>query len=109
MIDLMRLSKYFQTTHDVCQVQKYIKSLIDKQRINIEQRFSSLDLLLFLYNKDIISIALNKKLTPYNQNYIKINNNCQNQIVVPNNQFDLMNKNADAFKNKNEEIRNCIY
>ena len=123
--DLINLSKYFQTTNDddVCQILKYINGIIEKQRIGVKQRFSTLNLVLYLVNKDKIIIPLNIKLTHFNQNYNNKNNNyissekiqsknqinyCditkyQNKFVVPNKQIDLVNKNADEFKN--EEIR----
>ena len=125
MNDLMNLSKYFQPTHNVGQIQKYLNGIIENQRLGIDQRFSRLHLIIYLVNNDKIRIPLNKKLTPFNQNYNKMNNNYisseriqsknqinyygitnyENKFVVPNKQIDLVNKNADAFKNKNEEIR----
>ena len=124
--DLINLSKYFQTTNDddVCQILKYINGIIEKQRIGVKQRFSTLNLVLYLINNDKIIIPLNIKLTPFNQNNNNINNNnyissekiqsknqinyyditnYQNKFVVSNKQIDLVNKNADVFKN--EEIR----
>jgi len=123
MNDLMNLSKYFQPTHNVGQIQKYLNGIIENQRLGIDQRFSRLHLIIYLVNNDKILIPLNKKLTPFNQNYNKMNNNYisseriqsknqinyygitnyENKFVVPNKQIDLVNKNADAFKNKNEE------
>ena len=121
--DLMNLSKYFQVTYDVAKIQKHINSIIEKQRISIGQRFSTLNLVLYLINNDKIIIPLNIKLTHFNQNYNNKNNNYissekiqsknqinyyditnnQNKFVVSNKQIDLVNKNADVFKN--EEIR----
>ena len=52
MNDLMNLTKYFQPNHDVAQIQKYINGIIEKQRIGIDQRFSTLNLVLYLINND---------------------------------------------------------
>ena len=99
----MNLSKYFQINEELFQIQKYLKDIIEKQRVNIEERFSTLYLNIYLINSDIIRIPLNKD---DNQNYNIINNKYfQNEINYSNNKIDLVYKDSDIYENKNEELR----
>ena len=75
MNDLIKLSKYFQPTHKIDQIQCYLNGIIEKQRIGIFQNGTSLSLILFLINNDKISIPLIKKIENNNAyNYNNYNN-----------------------------------
>lgn len=74
--------------------------------MGIEKRFSTLYLILYLINNDKISIPLNQKFMPYNQNYNNIY--LSPEIIQSKNQnyqINLVNKDVNIFENKNEEIR----
>ena len=91
---LIKLSKYFQVTHTLEQIQKYLNGIIEKQRVGISKTGNILSLILYLINNDKINIPLTK---------IEINNNIagtfnyqprpsnnqfvQNQIITQSPQF----------------------
>ena len=66
--ELLSISKYFQPTHTIEQIQLYLNGIIEKQRIAIKQADEALSINLFLINNDQISIPLLKKIvnTGYN-------------------------------------------
>jgi len=57
---LIQLSKYFQVTHTLEQIQKYLNGIIEKQRVGISKTENVLSLILYLINKDKINIPLSK-------------------------------------------------
>ena len=59
--DLIKISKYFQPTHTIDQIQGYLNGIIEKQRVGIVQNGTAISLILYLINKDQISIPLIKK------------------------------------------------
>ena len=61
IIDLLNLSKYFQPTHTIEQIQMYLNGIIEKQRVGITRNGGALSLILYLINKDQICIPLIKK------------------------------------------------
>ena len=76
--DLYALSKYFNSTRSVEQVQKYLNGIIEKQRLEIYQDNTCIKLILHLINNDNIIIPLTQKL---------INNNINNYYHISNNQY----------------------
>ena len=70
--DLFRLSRYFQPTHSIEQIQGYLNGIIGKQRVGFVQNGDALSIVLYLINKDIISIPLIRKET--NTNSFDYNN-----------------------------------
>ena len=74
--DLTQISKYFQPTHKVEQIQVYLNGIIEKQRVGISQSGSTLTIFLFLINQDQIKIPLMKKIA--NNNVLNYNNNYNN-------------------------------
>jgi hypothetical protein len=70
---LIKLSKYFQITHTLEQIQKYLNGIIEKQRVGISKTGNILSLILYLINNDKINIPLTK---------IEINNNIVYLIFI---------------------------
>ncbi len=67
--DLYRLSRYFQPTHSIEQIQGYLNGIIGKQRVGFVQNGDALSIVLYLINKDIISIPLiRKEINSYGYN-----------------------------------------
>ena len=82
MSDLTKLSRYFQPNHNVEQIQGYLNGIIEKQRVGISQNESAISIILYLINKDQISIPLIKKEANYNyNNYSGFNMNPSNQYI----------------------------
>ena len=68
--ELIKISRYFQPTHTIEQIQGYLNGIIERQRVGIEQNGVAISLVLYLINNDKISIPLLKK----SDNLIDINN-----------------------------------
>ena len=79
ILDLLNISKYFNTTTSVEQIQKYLNGIIEKQRVEIYQDDINIKIILHLINNDSISIPLNKKIVNSN-NYYNIQNQYLEQI-----------------------------
>jgi len=93
--DLLKLSKYFQVTHTLEQIQKYLNGIIEKQRVGISKIGNTLSIILYLINNDKINIPLVKAGT---NNYVNIyqgrpssNQFIQNQVITQSNQFYTQN------------------
>ena len=121
MNDLTKISKYFQPTHTVEQIQGYLNGIIEKQRIGIVQNGTSLRIVLYLINNDKISIPIFKKETinnsfKYNnyniqQNIPKTNNYMQRQQSSSisssmQNQFYNQNANINIYQNNLKNMGN---
>ena len=82
MSDLTKISRYFQPNHTVEQIQGYLNGIIEKQRVGISQNESAISIILYLINKDQISIPLIKRESNYNyNNYSGFNLNQSNQYI----------------------------
>ena len=121
MNDLTKISKYFQPTHTVEQIQGYLNGIIEKQRIGIVQNGTSLRIVLYLINNDKISIPIFKKETINNsfnynnyniqQNIPKTNNYMQRQQSSSisssmQNQFYNQNANINIYQNNLKNMGN---
>ncbi len=114
--ELLKISKYFQPTHTIEQIQIYLNRIIENQRIGINQSEEALNINLYLINNDFILIPLLKKVVNkrFNNYQFKGNNNQANQYIS-NNQasaphFHNQNSNNlqmninQQFSNKNQII-----
>ena len=86
--DFYKLSRYFNNTKSVEQVQKYINGIIEKQRVGIFEDGKTIKLVLYLINNDKIVIPLTKNIPTSNLNnyydYEKLfSQNQQNNIIMP--------------------------
>ena len=86
--DFYKLSRYFNNTKSVEQVQKYINGIIEKQRVGIFEDGKTIKLVLYLINNDKIFIPLTKNIPTSNLNnyydYEKLfSQNQQNNIIMP--------------------------
>ena len=86
--DFYKLSRYFNNTKSVEQVQKYINGIIEKQRVGIFEDGNTIKLVLYLINNDKICIPLTKNISTSNLNsyydYEKLfSQNQQNNIIMP--------------------------
>jgi len=91
---LIKLSKYFQVTHTLEQIQKYLNGIIEKQRVGISKVGNVLSIILYLINNDKINIpltktnivgALNIQGRPSNNQLV------QNQVITQANQLYTQN------------------
>ena len=80
IIDLLNISKYFNTTNSVEQIQKYLNGIIEKQRVEIYQDNICIKIILHLINNDRINIPLNKKIVNTNNYYNIPNQYIEQQI-----------------------------
>ena len=85
--DLLKISRYFNNTKNVENVQKYLNGIIEKQRVGIFPEGYVVKIVLYLINNDKVYIPLTKN-TINNTNYITdINNqylqNKQSEITMP--------------------------
>ena len=69
MSDLLRLSRYFNSTRSVEQIQIYLNGIIEKQRVGVFPEENSINIVLYLINKDKIYIPLTQKLSNNNNFY----------------------------------------
>ena len=92
MNELIKLSKYFQPNHTVEQIQGYLNGIIEKQRVGITQNESALSIILYLINKDQISIPLIRRESNNIFNY----NNFSNYIPQANTYIQQTSKNNIA-------------
>ena len=79
MNDLLKLSRYFNSTKNVEQVQLYLNGIIEKQRIGVFPEDNFVNIVLYLINKDKIYIPLLKNISNNNNIYNIENNYFQNQ------------------------------
>ena len=63
MSDLLRLSRYFNSTRSVEQIQIYLNGIIEKQRVGVFPEENSINIVLYLINQDKIYIPLTQKLS----------------------------------------------
>ena len=87
LLELLKISKYFQPNHTLEQIQLYLNGIIEKQKISINQADEALSINLFLINNDQISIPLLKKfeISAYtNYPYVKYNSMTQSTQYVAN-------------------------
>ena len=111
--DLYRLSRYFQPTHSIEQIQGYLNGIIGKQRVGFVQNWDALSIVLYLINKDIISIPLiRREINSYTyNNYTNYNigQNIQsgNQYITENNIYNSGNTNIlqDNSQNINDILK----
>ena len=95
--DLIKLSKYFQVTHTLEQIQKYLNGIIEKQRVGISKIGSALSIILYLINNDKINIPLTKTgannlVGTFNYQGRPSNNQfVQNKVITQSNQFYTQN------------------
>ena len=95
--DLIKLSKYFQVTHTLEQIQKYLNGIIEKQRVGLSKIGSTLSIILYLINNDKINIPLTKSgannfVNTLNYQGRPSNNQfVQNQVIAQSNQFYTQN------------------
>ena len=95
--DLIKLSKYFQVTHTLEQIQKYLNGIIEKQRVGLSKIGSILSIILYLINNDKINIPLTKSgannfVNTLNYQGRPSNNQfVQNQVIAQSNQFYTQN------------------
>ena len=69
MSDLLRLSRYFNSTRSVEQIQIYLNGIIEKQRVGVFPEENSINIVLYLINQDKIYIPLTQKLSNDNNFY----------------------------------------
>ena len=79
--DLNNISKYFHPNYTIEQIQIYLNGIIEKQRIGIVQSESAVSLIIYLVNKDQISIPL---LIKTNNNIYNAYDNYPNYNIVQN-------------------------
>ena len=105
IIDLLNLSKYFQPTHTIEQIQMYLNGIIEKQRVGITRNGAALSVILYLINKDQICIPLIKKLDNNAYNFNNYNNiQSTNQYITTQN-----NNLASYFANPSIQQQAYIY
>ena len=69
MSELLRLSRYFNSTRSVEQIQIYLNGIIEKQRVGVFPEENSINIVLYLINQDKIYIPLTQKLSNNNNFY----------------------------------------
>ena len=84
MNDLIQLNKHFQPNHTVEQIQLYLNSIIENQKIAIAQNNSQLNIILYLNNKEQIIIPLPKKIINNVINYNNYQYNASHNIPTTN-------------------------
>ena len=105
---LIKLSKYFQVTHTLEQIQKYLNGIIEKQRVGISKTGNVLSLILYLINNDKINIPLSKiginnvGGTSNYQSRPSTNQFAQNQIITQSPQFYNQNNVQSTTSNAHE-------
>ena len=105
---LIKLSKYFQVTHTLEQIQKYLNGIIEKQRVGISKTGNVLSLILYLINNDKINIPLSKiginnvGGTSNYQSRPSTNQFAQNQIITQSPQFYNQNNAQSTASNVHE-------
>ena len=82
--DLIQLNKLFQPNHTVEQIQLYLNSIIENQKIAIAQNNSQLNIILYLNNKEQIIIPLPKKIVNNAINYNNYQYNTSHNILTTN-------------------------
>ena len=98
--ELIKLSKYFQPTHSIEQIQLYLNSIIEKQKIGINQGTDALSFNLYLINNDQISIPLLKRLNlGFSYPYVRYSSMTQRNQVNPPNQ--IISQRQSQLYNKN--------
>ena len=98
--ELIKLSKYFQPTHSIEQIQLYLNSIIEKQKIGINQGVDALSFNLYLINNDQISIPLLKRLNlGFSYPYVRYSSMTQRNQVNPPNQ--IISQRQSQLYNKN--------
>jgi len=117
IIDLLNLSKYFQPTHTIEQIQMYLNGIIEKQRVGITRNGGALSLILYLINKDQICIPLIKKsdniynfnnysnISSTNQYITTQNNNLVSYFTNPSVQQQVYSYN----NNSNQQYLNIVH
>ena len=60
--DLLKISKYFNSTRSVDKIQQYLNGIIEKQRVEIYQDSTCIKVILHLINNDKIAIPLTQKI-----------------------------------------------
>ena len=117
IIDLLNLSKYFQPTHTIEQIQMYLNGIIEKQRVGITRNGGALSLILYLINKDQICIPLIKKsdniynfnnysnISSTNQYITTQNNNLVSYFTNPSVQQQVYSYND----NSNQQYLNIVH
>ena len=105
MSDLTKISKYFQPTHTVDQIQGYLNGIIEKQRIGIVHSGTSLNIVLYLINNDKISIPL-FNIDTINNAFNYNNYNIQQNIPITNNNMQKQHSSSsqNLFYNRNPNI-----
>jgi acetolactate synthase small subunit len=103
--DLLRISRYFQSTHSVEQIQKYLNGIIEKQRVSISQNGNIVTIILYLVNNDKINIPLQNITNNYNnqkKNIYYESNNIQglNNISGGGAQYIYQNNNNQQYLNQ---------
>ena len=124
---LIKLSKYFQVTHTLEQIQKYLNGIIEKQRVGISKIGNSLSIILYLINNDKINIPLSKLGTnnivgTFNYQGRPSNNQLvQNQVITQSNQFytqtaasnigvtNIFQNTSPQYLNLNQNQQNYLY
>ena len=100
--DLLRISRYFQSTHSVEQIQKYLNGIIEKQRVSISQNGNIVTIILYLVNNDKINIPLQQIKNNYNIQqkniYYESNNNISSGGGA---QYIYQNNNQQYIKQQN--------
>ena len=100
LTELIKLSKYFQPTHSIEQIQLYLNSIIEKQKIGINQGVDALSFNLYLINNDQISIPLLKRLNlGFSYPYVRYSSMTQRNQVNPPNQ--IISQRQSQLYNKN--------
>ena len=77
--DLLKISKYFNSTRSVDKIQQYLNGIIEKQRVEIYQDSTCIKVILHLINNDKIAIPLTQKIVN-NNDYYNISNQYIEQI-----------------------------
>ena len=98
--ELIKLSKYFQPTHSIEQIQLYLNNIIEQQKIGINQGVDALSFNLYLINNDQISIPLLKRLNlGFSYPYVRYSSMTQRNQVNPPNQ--IISQRQSQLYNKN--------
>ena len=90
LLDLLNISQYFNVIKSVEQVQKYLNGIIERQRVEIFQNETSVNMILHLINNDNIIIPLTKKVV-----------NIQKKPNIEYAQVSPIFKNSNKIKNAN--------
>ena len=78
LLELLKISRYFQPNHTLEEIQLYLNEIIEKQKIGINQTYQALSIIFFLINNDQITIPLPKRFEinyfpKFNENVINKN------------------------------------